>query len=200
MLHLYPFNIQYSISSIHNHSISLLVLLVLLLLSACTTAQPSNTASVSSGGGLTAQGVVEDFFTDLGMALQDPNLAQEDRRSMWVERLSAYFAPNERAEQRVGLNDSLNSFARDRALLGADETLTIEVSLGKQEELQVIEQGDHALVLLPQAQISIQLARITTDGIVPYYEQPIDLGRLTGRADHSIPTIRIGNLWYLTEG
>ena len=166
-----------------------------MLLSSCSTSQQASTTAVNAGGGASPQSVTEGFFSDLGKALQDPNLAQEETRSLWVERLSAYFAPNERSDQRVTLNDSLRSFANDRAQLGADEALSIEISLGNEKELQVIEQGDRALVLLPNAKISIQLSRVTKDGLVPYYEQPIELGRLTGRAEQSIPTIRIRNFW-----
>jgi hypothetical protein len=46
----------------------------------------------------------------------------------------------------------------------------------------------------------MQISRITDRGAQPYYEQPISLDRIIGRSDGSVPTIRIGGRWFLTEG
>ncbi len=192
------FNIQHSTFNIFKQSMPLIVGLMLLLLSACTITQPSSVTSTQlPSDKLPPDIVVQGFFSDLGAALRDPNLGQEDTRSMWVDRLAGYFAPNEQYEQRVTLNDSLTNFANDRAQLGKDETLTIEINLGSKK--QTSESGNRALVKYPDAKLFIQLARITENGIVPYYEQPIEIARLTGRSDQSIPTVLINNRWYLTS-
>ena len=157
-------------------------------------AQPAQTGQ----GGLTPESVTKAFFDDLSLALKDPALVNQDVRARWVERLSGYFAPNEREAQRVILNDALASFAEDRAQLGDDEALSLEIHFD--EPRRIAEQGDQALVLLPNASIFMQISRITDRGAIPYYEQPISLDRVTGRTDGSVPTIRVGNRWFLTEG
>jgi hypothetical protein len=181
----------------------LLIIAALLagLLGSCGTLgqQRADTSQQQTGeGGLTPESVTKGFFADLGQALKDPALANEDARATWVERLAGYFAPNERDSQRVILSDALASFASDRSQLAPDEALTLEIRFD--EPRRVSEDGDRVLVQLPNASLFMQISRITDRGAQPYYEQPISLDRIIGRSDGSVPTIRIGGRWFLTEG
>jgi hypothetical protein len=162
------------------------------------TEQAVGDAAQSGSGGLSPESVTRGFFEDLGRALKDPALEQEAIRTIWVERLAGYFAPNERDAQRDTLDIALANFADGRAKLAADETLLIEISFD--EPRSISKDGDHALVQLPNASIFMQISRLTDRGPIPYYEQPISLERVIGRSDGSVPTIRIGNRWFLTEG
>jgi hypothetical protein len=134
----------------------------------------------------------------LAKALKDPNLANETRRETYVEELASYFAPDERDAQRDTIDRALQGFAEDRAKLAADETLTIEITFERPRVLS--NDGTNALVVLPNASIFMQISKLTDRGPVPYYEQPISLDRVIGRADGAVPTIKIGNRWFLTEG
>lgn len=179
----------------------LIALLLILALSACAApvAAPDEDPVVQAGGGgLSPESVTRSFFEDLGRALKDPTLTSSAVRDTWVERLSGYFAPNERDAQRETMELALTSFATDRAKLSADEVLTIEIRFD--EPRRISGDDSQVLVLMPNASIYMQIARMTDRGAVPYYEQPIDLGRVIGRPDGAIPTIKIGNRWFLTEG
>jgi hypothetical protein len=179
----------------------LLTLALALALGGCAspTAEPVADAVVQSGGGgLTPESVTRSFFEDLGRALKDPTLASPAVRETWVERLAGYFAPSERDAQRETIDLALTAFATDRAKLSADEVLTIEIRFDEPRRIS----GDdtQVLVLMPNASIYMQIARVTDRGPVPYYEQPIALERVIGRPGGAIPTIKVGNRWFLTEG
>jgi hypothetical protein len=180
----------------------LLIVLVgfVLLGSACATMPeaPVDDEAQSGGGGVSPVSVTQGFFDDLEKALKDTKLTDEDARDGWVERLAGSFAPNERDAQRIALSDALTSFANDRAQLGADEELTIEFRFDQPQ--QALIDDTHALVHMPNASIFMQIARMTDRGPVAYYEQPISLDRVIGRSDGSVPTVKIGNRWFLTEG
>ena len=171
-----------------------------LLGSACSglPAEQTDDTIQSGGGGLSPESVTRGFFQDFGSALKDTNLTDEDARDSWVERLAGYFAPNERDVQRIALSDALYSFASDRARLNPDEELTIEIKFD--EPRSISNDGTRALVLLPNASIFMQISKMTDQGPVPYYEQPISLDRVIGRPDGSVPTVKIGSRWFLTEG
>lgn len=177
---------------------SLLIGMSVCLLIACSGLPGEQAAPESQIGGLTPDSVTTGFFTDLGRALKDPALSNATTRSRWVDQLAAYFAPDERDAQRETLDNTLAGFASDRAKLAADETLTIEITFDSPRIIS--NDGQRALVVLPNASIFMQISRITDRGPVPYYEQPISLDRVIGRADGAVPTVKIGNYWFLTEG
>jgi hypothetical protein len=143
---------------------------------------------------------VTSFFEDLGDALNDPRLGDGERRAFWVEQLAGYFAPNERDDQRLALREALGSFAQDLAQLEAGETLTIEMRGFLQGQRSVSEDGSRATVELPQATIYMLITRAGADGPETVYEQPIALSQVIGNATNSVPLVRIGDRWYLTEG
>src|SRR5262245_44050310 len=84
-----------------------IALLALFALTACGFGIVPNQGTPSGGGGSTPEQVAQYFFEDLGQALKDPQLSNEDRRDQWVERLANYFAPNERDDQRIALSSAL---------------------------------------------------------------------------------------------
>jgi hypothetical protein len=173
-------------------------MLLTVFLVACSAPPPAPIEQEALGGGFGPERVVESFFEDLGSALTDQGLAREDRRTYWVERLVAYFAPNERDDQRALLRQSFAVFAGDLAGLAANETLTLE--LQNFDAQKVSEEGERATVRLPEATISMLITRTTERGVVTVYEQPIVLERLIGRPDGTIPLVRVAGRWYLTEG
>jgi hypothetical protein len=179
----------------------LIGLCALVLLAGCTTvSQPSAVpAPQETGGGFRPEQVVESYFEDLGAALQDPDLADPDRRGYWVERLAGYFAPNERNDQRAALRQSLGGFARDIAQLAEGETVTLELR-GFDTVERLPDEGERATVRLPEAAIYMLITRASGNGTVTLYEDTVGLDRLIGSPDKTVPLINIGGRWYLTEG
>ncbi len=151
-----------------------------------------------AGGGITPESVVENFFEDLRSALQEPTLVDDTSRSYWVERLTRYFAPEERFAQRIALNASLTRFAADRAKLADDEALSLEMTFDR--PIKLSDDGDRAMVQLPNASMLMMIIRNTDRGPVTLYEQPIELRQLIGNSAGLIPTIKLSDRWYLTEG
>jgi hypothetical protein len=181
---------------------ALLALLVLLAaLSGCGQVSETPTpAAAESSGVNNPEPVVESFFEDLGAALNDPQLAQTDRRAYWVEQLAGYFAPNERDDQRLALREALGSFAEDLTRLESGEALTIEMHGFAQGRKSLSDDGLRATVELPDATITMLITQASDRGPITIYEQPIALSQVIGSSDNSVPLVRIGGRWYLTEG
>lgn len=176
--------------------IAMATLVALAALAGCGQEAPP---PAPSGGGFNPESVAQSFFEDFGQALQDPNLAREETRDYWVERLANYFAPSERDDQRIALASSLASFANGLGELADNEAVVFELHGFNQLE-KVSDDGTHAIVRLPSASIYMALTRSTEEGTRPFYEQTISLGQVTGRADGSVPMIKVDGRWYLTEG
>lgn len=136
--------------------------------------------------------VVKDFLEDLNMALKDPSLANDARRQELVARLADYFAPNEREEQRITIGTSLDRFVHDLADLQANETVLLEVRYDAIETVSM--QSDRALVRLVNGSLYLLIDGATT------YEQRVPLGELIGQPDGTLPLVRFGSEWFLTEG
>lgn len=173
------------------------MLLLGLLLAGCGETEAPREGQLS--GINNPESVVVSFFEDLGDALKDPSLGSAERRGYWVDRLAGYFAPNERDDQRLALREALGSFAGDLEQLEADETLTLELR-GFERVRKVSEEGERATVQLPEATLYMLITRATESGPVTIYEQPIALSRLIGSAQNTVPLVRVGGRWYLTEG
>jgi hypothetical protein len=177
----------------------------ILLLTACGAAPGDAARQADDGGGsrISPDVVARRFFEDFGKALSDPGLQDEARRSKLAEQLAEYFVPTERDDQRAALNTALDSFANGLARLDADQTLTLELRITDVRILS--EDGDRALVrpVNGAAAASIYLLIAHTDdrgGVIPEFEQEVGLDKMIGRPDGAIPTIKIGDRWYLTEG
>jgi hypothetical protein len=151
-----------------------------------------------SGGGLLPEAVAQSFFEDLRSALKDPELANDDRRGEWAERLAGYFAPNERDDQRIALRTALDSFVAGLGELDpTSEKLTLEVRFDSVEK--VSESGNRATVRLVNGSIYVLITRASDNGVATLYQDDVGLDRIFGSPDGSIPVIRIGRTWYLTE-
>ena len=149
-------------------------------------------------GGISAEAVTLSFFEDLRDALKDAGLAHDDTRSKWVDRLSGYFAPSERDDQRETIRAALDSFADGLGQLTPDQTLTLDLHFEGVEK--VSDSGDRAFVRPINASIRLLIAHTTDRGVVTDYNQTIGLDKITGRADGAIPAVKIGDRWFLTEG
>jgi len=177
-----------------------IVLMLALLLAACgaTPGETAAPAAQTGGGGISPEAVAHSFFEDLAAALKDPVLVRDESRSYWVERLSGYFAPNERDDQRELLSNTLASFANGVSQLNPDQTLSLDLRFDGVEKLSV--NGDNALVRPLNASIYLVIAHTTDRGPITDYDQTIGLDTIIGRADGAIPVVRIGDRWFLTEG
>lgn len=179
---------------------AIVLMLALLLLAACgaTPGETPATVAQTGGGGIGPEAVAHSFFADLSAALKDSTLVRDESRSYWVERLSGYFAPNERDDQRELLSNTLASFADGVSQLNPDQTMTLDLRFDGVEKVSI--DGDNALVRPRNADIYLVIAHTTDRGPITDYEQTISLDTIIGRADGAIPVVRIGDRWFLTEG
>jgi len=175
-----------------------IVLFSIVLLSACAGTPNPNVAETPAGGGsFSPEAVAQSFFEDLGTALQDPKLADDQQRGDWVERLAGYFAPNERDDQRIALRAALDSFITGLDKLEPNEDLTLELKI---ERLEQIEQtGNRATIRPINGAIYVLITRTTSAGVQNLYEETVPLERIIGN-NGAVPVLRIGRSWYLTEG
>lgn len=188
----------------HMHGLLRAVLTLALLagsLAACGfEQQPSEPAqSDQSGGGLAPETVAKNFFDDLRTAMNDKQIASEDRRSKWVEQLSNYFAPAERDDMRIALSTALDNFVSGLGKLANSEELTLDI---KFDGIEVVsEEDDHALVRPINGSIYLLITRTTDTGaVINLWEQSNPLNTIIGNPDGAVPVVRIGRTWFLTEG
>ncbi len=172
--------------------------LALSLLSACAVTPGQNTAQAPSGGGsFSPEAVAQSFFEDLDKALDDPKLADDQQRGVWVERLAGYFAPNERDDQRIALRAALDSFTAGQGKLEPNEELTLDLKIERLE--QVYQTGDRAMIRPVNGAIYVLITRTTSAGVRNLYEETVPLEKIIGN-NGTVPVLRIGRSWYLTEG
>ncbi|HEU5100258.1 MAG TPA: hypothetical protein VFU22_14620 [Roseiflexaceae bacterium] len=174
------------------------MLAMLLALAGCgVTPGPDGVQNGQAGGSFSPEAVAESFFEDLGSALRDPKLADDEQRGAWVERLAGYFAPNERDDQRIALREALDSFTNGLDKLEANEELKLELKIERLE--QVSQAGDRAMIRPVNGAIYVLITRTTSAGVQNLYEETVPLERIIGN-NGSVPVVRIGRSWYLTEG
>jgi hypothetical protein len=176
-----------------------LVSLALSLLAACAATPGQNSAETPVGGGsFSPETVAQSFFEDLGNALADPKLADDQQRGAWVERLAGYFAPNERDDQRIALRAALDSFTDGLGKLDPNtEKLTIELKIERLE--QTGQTGDRATIRPVNGAIHVLITRTTGSGLQNLYEETVPLEKIIGN-NGNVPVVRIGRSWFLTEG
>ncbi|MEO7912854.1 MAG: hypothetical protein ABIV47_24655 [Roseiflexaceae bacterium] len=173
-------------------------LIITLLLAGCSiTLGPGSAQAPASGGSFSPEAVAQSFFDDLGSALDDPKLADDQQRGAWVERLAGYFAPNERDDQRIALRDALDSFTAGLGKLEPNEDLTLKLKIERLEQVQ--QTDDRALIRPINAAIYVLITRTTSAGTQNLYEETVPLEKIIGNGG-SVPVLRIGRSWYLTEG
>ena len=175
-----------------------LAALALGMLSGCAaTPGQSEEQTPPSGGSISPEAVAQSFFDDLGKALDDPKLADDQQRGAWVERLAGYFAPNERDDQRIALRTALDSFATGKGKLEPNEDLTLDLKI---ERLEQVNQTDDRATIRPiNGAIYVLITRTTSAGTQNLYEETVPLEKIIGN-NGAVPVRRIGRSWYLTEG
>jgi hypothetical protein len=174
------------------------LVVALCLLSGCAATPGQSPAQAPAGGGsFSPEAVARSFFEDLAEALDDPKLADDQQRGEWVERLAGYFAPNERDDQRIALRTALDSFTIGKSKLEPNENLTLDLKIERLE--QVYQTGDHAMIRPVNGAIHVLITRTTSAGIQNLYEETVPLEKIIGN-NGSVPVLRIGRSWYLTEG
>jgi hypothetical protein len=174
------------------------LVIALYFLSGCAAPPGQNSAqSPVSGGSFSPEAVAQSFFDDLDSALDDPNLADDQQRGVWVERLAGYFAPNERDDQRIALREALDSFTAGRSKLEPNEDLTLDLKIERLE--QVYQTDDRAMIRAVNGTIYVLITRTTNAGTRNLYEETVPLEKIIGN-NGSVPVLRIGRSWYLTEG
>lgn len=167
------------------------LLAVVLLLAACGPSTPV-IDSRGIGGGVSPLVVTENFVEDLDKALKDPLIQQRDQRKRWVDTLADYFAPDERETQRDALSKTLSNFANELSSeVNPGEEFKIELRRDGFEQQNV--SGQRALVKIVNGRIYWQVLR---DGYqIAWDETP--LTQIIG--GENVPTVKIGNAWFLTE-
>ncbi|GAB4198374.1 MAG: hypothetical protein OHK0022_17640 [Roseiflexaceae bacterium] len=175
-----------------------LLWLLLALLAGCQAGGTPVDQAVSEIGSSRPDVAVQGFFQELGQALRDRQLTDEEVRARWVERLASYFAPNEREAQRDALDEALSAFANGLSQLTADQVLTFEINGANESGNFVIVASDErrALVRVSNVTIHVLIARSNTVDM----DQEVPLEKIIDRSDGTIPTLNVGGRWYLTEG
>lgn len=175
-------------------------LLALLFLAGCgpDAGEPAVESGPGGGSDIGPERVAENFFDDLHSALKDPQLADDDKRGQWVERLAGYFAPSERDDQRIALRAALDGFVAGLDKLEPNENMSIELRLDGVEK--VSESDTRATVRPINGSINILITRTTETGVATLYQDNVSLDRIIGNSDGTVPVVRVGRTWYLTEG
>ncbi|MBK9714699.1 MAG: hypothetical protein IPO81_25850 [Kouleothrix sp.] len=176
-----------------------LLVALLLALAGCAMPRQETPSQIDQpGGGVNPESVTQSFFEDLGSALKDPQLADDDKRGAWAERLAGYFAPAERDDQRIALGSALDNFASGLGKLEDNESLTLELRF--ERVVKISEANDRARVRPVNGSIYVLITRSTTAGVVTLYEDNVSLDKIIGGDDGAVPVVRIGRTWYLSEG
>jgi hypothetical protein len=201
-LHVIINTMRFCVRSVQFYRIVVAWVLCLGMLSACT-ATTTTIEDLGGGSRISPDIVAQRFFEEFGAALNDPQLGDSERRSKLAEQLAEYFAPNERNDQRIALNSALANFAE--GLRGLDENQTLSLQLRITDVLIVSETENEALVRpingSEQASIYLLISRTTERGaIIPEYEQEVSFEQVFGRPNGTVPVVKIGDRWFLTEG
>jgi hypothetical protein len=168
---------------------------LILLLSACGAAGITAADVPIGNGAVSPKNAVDGYFQTLNRTLKDPNIKNDDVRQKWVNQLAAFFAPNERDDQRVMIGTSLDQFTQGlKTELKPNESVTLEVRYDALEP-EMTDGGSRAVVRAVNGAIHLMIVGDTT-----WEQPPVPLSQLTGRADNTIPVVRIGDHWFLTEG
>jgi hypothetical protein len=174
----------------------IVIALLLILLPACGAATTTTTtANPGTGGDVNPEAVAQHFLEDLGKALKDPGLKNEEKREQWVITLANYFVPRERENQRELLEAALGSFVADlETELAADESFTIEIRF---DDIVMLPGGNDQRVLTQPVNGHVYL--LITRGDYITHERETPLADIIGRPDGALPTVREGKMWFLTE-
>ncbi len=169
----------------------LLCCCLLLLISGCGTANLEEDVGL---GGVSPEAVVESFFEDFNTALADPLLGEPTARQVWANRLASYFAPSERADQRLVMRDMLDSFVRHNLQPVRGSKAEVVITYDRTRANRIDEMT--ALVEVVNGVMTVRW-RDAEGNVV--FERSGALLRLIGREANGLPVIRVDGRWYLTE-
>lgn len=150
-----------------------------------------------SGGGPSPEVTVENFLSALNKALKDPNLNRADIRAEWSDELANYFAPVERAAQRVAIRTSLDKLVTGTSQLNSDESVSFDIQFEPARRIR--ERDEVVYIEVPNAMISMLISRNSNRGNVTIWKQTESLGYLIGSNENVFPVLRVGSRWFLTE-
>jgi hypothetical protein len=170
-----------------------LLLALLLALAGCGPAPAAE--ELAGAGSPTPQGVVESFLAELNSALADPGLGRPEIRRSWSERLASYFAPSERADQRVALGQMLARFADSAARPAVGASVRLEITYSTTDIIS--RRGDEALVRVVDGTVTLRW--LDDDGEL-LRERSGGLAELVGETRGGLPVLRVGGSWFMTEG
>jgi hypothetical protein len=146
-------------------------------------------------GGSTPEDAVQSFVETFNLAFQDPNLQDIETRRTWAERLSYYFAPSERADQRVAFGTMFARHASGISELAPGEQISIAISWSA---FRVVEQdGERARVAIVDGAIQFQWLDASGAAI---RERSSAITELLGQEPEGIPVLRVNGQWFITEG
>lgn len=166
-------------------------LIGLFLLSSCGAAVLEEDIGL---GGITPEAVVESFLEDLNAALAEPDLGVAAVRQAWANRLASYFAPGERADQRLALREMLDGFASANARPARGQRAELVITYDRIRALRTDELT--AQVEVVNAVITVRWLDANGEVLL---ERSGALLRLIGREARGLPVVRVEGRWYLTE-
>ena len=171
----------------------LLLASVLFLLAACgPTAVVEEPGRI--GGGSTPYDVVNTFLDEFGQALKDPQIQNDDVRERRANILADFFTPGEREDQRVAFGTMLDNYAGElKTAVAPNETFVLQLVWDDIEA--PANPPQRALVKVVNGSVAWQVLR---DGYIIDEQQTL-LRDMIGRADSSLPVVKVGTIWFLTE-
>jgi hypothetical protein len=161
---------------------------LLLLISGCSTVSLDEDIGL---GGVTPEAVVESFLEDFNTALADPALSEPTARQVWANRLASYFAPSERADQRLVMREMFDSFARNNLQPVRGSKAEVVITYDRTRANRIDE-----MTALVEVVMTVRW-RDAAGNVV--FERSGALLRLIGREANGLPVIRVDGRWYLTE-
>ncbi len=176
--------------------LSLPTVFLILLLSGC--GMPVEALEDTNVGGESPEAVVRGFFTDLNSALQYPDITEQETRELWALRLSNYFPPTERMDQRAQIGSMLTRFANDLENLEANQHIVVAVLY---EDIVTEQQKDgRALVRLVEGELQVRTIRIEPNGTQTLLrDQKYPLSQVLGNYSEAMPVLEANDRWFLTE-
>lgn len=145
------------------------------------------TLLVACGGSSTASVAPEErvkgFFTDFSAALNDPKLNEEAAQQQHIDKLTAYFAPSERAKQVESMNEMFKGMSGTEAVTMKIEGVTTE---------KVSESGDNAEVRITGGTMTMTLAGQTST-------QNLGEAGFGGASGDTIKLKRESGVWYFVD-
>ncbi|NJN15158.1 MAG: hypothetical protein HC822_02075 [Oscillochloris sp.] len=188
----------------------LLSILLVFALGACGTQGPNAPGAVAEPAAPveSPEDRVKGFFTTFSEALNDPEIGEETRRAEWIDRLTAYSAPDQQTAARSEIETTLAEFGGfDIAELTGQTGLDVrmEIDFAITETRLAEENGDTAKVELLEGAISMKPVGADVEQLgemAAMLTQEVPISEFFGEAgDESrfIDLQRVDGVWYLMD-